>query len=103
MPASSRGSLGGRVAALACGTALAAASLAAQERFRAGIDVVSMNVTVMESSRYVTDLEATDFEVYEDGVKQDVSFFSKLQQPIALSVLLDTSASMESKLETAQE
>jgi Ca-activated chloride channel family protein len=32
-----------------------------------------------------------------------VTFFSKVQQPIALAVLLDTSASMESKLETAQE
>ena len=32
-----------------------------------------------------------------------MSFFSKVQQPIALAVLLDTSASMESKLDTAQE
>src|SRR5687767_8466147 len=82
---------------------LGAASPAAQDRFRAGVDLVSLNVTVTEGTRFVTDLEEKDFEIYEDGVKQDVSFFSKLQQPIALAVLLDTSASMESKLETAQE
>jgi Ca-activated chloride channel family protein len=78
-------------------------ALRGQERFRAGVDLVSLNVTVTEASRYVTDLEATDFEIFEDGIKQDMSFFSRVQQPIALAVLLDTSASMETRLETAQE
>ena len=89
------------VTLLICAAVTAAVS--AQERFRAGVDLVSLNVTVTEASRLVTDLDAADFEVYEDGVRQEVTFFSKVQQPIALAVLLDTSASMESKLETAQE
>jgi Ca-activated chloride channel family protein len=75
----------------------------AQERFHGGVDLVSLNVTVSDGSHFVTGLDKEDFEVYEDGVKQDVSFFSKQQQPIALAVLLDTSASMENKLGTAQE
>jgi len=41
--------------------------------------------------------------VFEDGVKQDVTFFNKTNLPIALAVLLDTSASMDTKLPTAQE
>ena len=74
------------------------------QRFRAGVDVVSLNVTVTDpSARFVRDLTQTDFEVYEDGVKQDVNFFSRSQQPIALAILLDTSASMEDKLGLAQE
>jgi Ca-activated chloride channel homolog len=80
-----------------------AAGLAAQAPFRAGVDLVSLNVTVMESTHYVTDLEQKDFNVFEDGVKQDVTFFNKTNLPIALAVLLDTSASMDSKLPTAQE
>ena len=76
---------------------------AAQAPFRGGVDLVSLNVTVSDGQHYVTDLEETDFEVYEDGIKQQTTFFSKVQQPIALAVLLDTSASMEGKLETAQE
>ena len=52
---------------------------------------------------YVTDLEPENFSVFEDGVKQDVTFFNKTNLPIALSLLLDTSASMETKLPTAQE
>ena len=73
--------------------------------FRAGVDVVSLNVTVAEggTSRYLTDLQASDFSVYEDGVKQDVVLFSRTNLPIALALLLDTSASMENKLPVAQE
>jgi Ca-activated chloride channel family protein len=74
------------------------------QRFKAGIEVVSLNVTVTDpSGRFVRDLEQADFEVYEDGVKQDITYFSRIQQPIALAILLDTSASMEDKLALAQE
>jgi Ca-activated chloride channel homolog len=75
-----------------------------QPSFRTGVEVVSLNVTVTEGpSRYVTDLEAPNFSVFEDGVKQEVTFFTRAHLPIALSLLIDTSASMESRLETAQE
>ncbi|MFI5179292.1 MAG: VWA domain-containing protein [Vicinamibacterales bacterium] len=73
--------------------------------FRAGVDVVSLNVIVTDGStqHYVTDLATEDFSVFEDGVKQDVTFFNRTNLPIALALLLDTSASMENKLPTAQE
>ena len=72
--------------------------------FRLGVELVSLNVTVTDgSARYVTDLETDDFSVFEDGVKQEVTFFNKTNLPIALALLLDTSASMETKLQTAQE
>jgi Ca-activated chloride channel family protein len=78
-------------------------SPSAQGTFRAGVDVVSLNVTALDASNhYVTDLEEKDFSVFEDGVKQDLSFFTRKQQPIALSLLLDSSASMEDKLPTLQ-
>jgi Ca-activated chloride channel family protein len=71
--------------------------------FRAGVDVVSLNVTVTDgANRYVIDLEAPEFSVFEDGVQQEVTFFSRREQPIALSLLLDTSASMEQHLPTLQ-
>jgi Ca-activated chloride channel homolog len=74
--------------------------------FKAGVDLVSLNVTVADNasaSRYVTDLQQQDFQVYEDGVLQEVTFFNKTNLPIALGLLLDTSASMETKLPVAQE
>lgn len=74
------------------------------QSFRAGVELVSLAVTVTDSdNRYVSDLTANDFSVYEDGVKQDVTFFDHSNAPVALALLLDTSASMEEKLTTAQE
>ena len=71
--------------------------------FRTTVDIVSLNVTVMDGqNRYVTDLEQNEFSVFEDGVKQDLTFFTRRQQAIALSLLLDSSASMEDKLQTLQ-
>jgi Ca-activated chloride channel homolog len=72
--------------------------------FRAGVDVVSLNVTVTDGTgHYVTDLEDSDFSVYEDGIKQDITLFSRTNLPVALALLLDTSASMETRLPVAQE
>jgi Ca-activated chloride channel family protein len=68
------------------------------------VDIVSLTVTVTDpEGRYVTGLNAGDFAVYEDGVKQDIEFFNRSNLPVALSLLLDTSASMEDKIQTAQE
>ena len=75
-----------------------------QPAFRAGVDLVSLNVTVTDgTSKYVTSLDQDDFSVFEDGVKQDVTFFNKTNLPIALALMIDTSASMDTKLPTAQE
>ena len=95
----------GRVAAIAGAiVCLVSIGIAAQQgKFRAGVELVSLNVTVMEGTKYVTGLQQEDFEVYEDGAKQSLSFFSAVQQPIALAILLDTSNSMEEKIATAQE
>ena len=71
--------------------------------FRAGVDVVSLNVTVLDGAqRYVTDLDQSAFRVLEDGRRQELTFFSRRQHPVALSLLLDSSASMEQHLPTLQ-
>ena len=85
----------------ACGAAVAHAQ---GQRIRSGVELVSLNVTVTDgSNKYVTDLTEQDFDVYEDGAKQSLTFFSRTQQPIALALLLDTSASMDERMGIAQE
>lgn len=94
----------GVVAAVLLAVTAGAAAVAAQGPFRAGVELVSLNVTVTDpSARYVADLEIGDFSVFEDGVKQDLTFFTKKIQPVALSLLLDSSASMEEKMPVLQE
>ena len=75
-----------------------------QPAFKAGVEVVSLNVTVTDpAGHFVTNLPREAFSVYEDGVQQEVKFFNRSNLPVALSILLDTSASMEDKITTAQE
>jgi len=82
---------------------VAAALPLSAQIFRGGIDVVSLNITVTESDKLIPGLDQSLFAVYEDGVQQDISFFSRAAQPIGLSLLIDTSTSMETKLAVAQE
>lgn len=97
---------GSRPVVAALLAAALAATIAAQQqpgRIRTGVELVSLNVTVSDGARYVTGLKQEDFDVFEDGTQQSISFFSNIQQPSALAILLDTSNSMEEKLQTAQE
>jgi Ca-activated chloride channel family protein len=98
------------VAALTCISVSAPAadrqgsSTAPQRPFRAGVDVVTLNVTVADASRrYVTDLGQGDFQVVEDGRPQQITYFRKTGVSLALALLIDTSASMEQSLPIAQE
>jgi Ca-activated chloride channel family protein len=88
---------------VACATALAG-TVAARQVFKSGTDLVLLNVTVTDSAGHlVTGLTQENFQVYEDGVLQTVTNFSKDPLPIALSILLDSSTSMDRKLPVAQE
>jgi VWFA-related protein len=73
-------------------------------QFRVTVDLISLNVTVTDArNRFVTDLLQKDFSVYEDGVSQEVSVFSREDLPIRMMLLLDTSASMDEKMQFAQD
>lgn len=90
--------------AVALGVATAVAQQPDQPAFRTGVDLVSLNVTVTDGDdRYVTNIDAEGFQIYEDGALQEVTFFTPTQLPIALALLMDTSASMTEKMSTAQE
>jgi len=71
--------------------------------FRSGIELVSLDVTVTDGAgRYVTDLNQADFSVFEDGVKQDIAFFTRTSLPLSLSLLVDSSTSMDEKMDTVR-
>jgi Ca-activated chloride channel family protein len=94
----------GRAAATAaCALSVATLAAAPQQVFRGGTDVVLLNVTVTDhADHFVGGLDQSAFHVFEDGVLQPIKVFSREPQPIALSVLLDTSTSMEPRIGIAQ-
>jgi len=63
--------------------------------FRSGIDLVQMSATVVdEDGRLVGDLRREDFEVFENGVRQTVTHFTRDRVPLSVGVVLDVSQSM---------
>jgi Ca-activated chloride channel homolog len=71
--------------------------------FQSRVDQVNLHVTVTDpSNRFVRDLPREAFEVLEDGVPQRLALFTEERLPISLSVLLDTSNSMQDKIADAQ-
>jgi Ca-activated chloride channel homolog len=87
--------LGGMIAAVA------AAGVAAQQgRFKGRIDLVNVPVMVFDrQGNFISNLSANDFEVLENGQKQNVSVFVRGDSDrdalnLRLGLLLDTSGSM---------
>jgi Ca-activated chloride channel family protein len=66
-----------------------------QRLFQSGIEVTSITATVTDrEGRLVTGLARDAFEVYEDGVPQTITQFTRERVPVGVGVLLDGSDSM---------
>ena len=89
---------------VAAGAVFGAPIVARQALFHGGTDVVLLSVTVVDGQNHlVPGLSQSDFQIFEDNAPQEISNFARDPQPVALSILLDSSTSMELKLPIAQE
>lgn len=72
--------------------------------FQAGVEVIRLSLSVTDGhNRLITGLSASDFTVFEDGIRQEIAFFRADPLPLSVALLVDCSASMEEKLPVAQE
>ncbi len=66
-----------------------------EQVFRSGLKAVAVYVTVSDAQgRLVPNLTKDDFEVYDNGKKQEITLFDSGVQPITLVMMLDRSGSM---------
>ena len=90
----------GAVTAAAVATVLPA-GVSAQQRVRQAVifDMVRLSAVVTDSEgRYVSGLDTADFQVFEDGVEQQIQIFNAPDSPITFAVLVDGSISIASRL-----
>jgi Ca-activated chloride channel family protein len=77
---------------------------AQQPTFKSVTELVSLSVSVVgQDARPVSGLEAEQFQVFEDGVLQQVKFFAPGEMPLDVIILLDTSASMTGSMGLIQQ
>jgi Ca-activated chloride channel family protein len=64
-------------------------------------DLVVLDVSVVDQTNNpVFDLRKEDFVVFEDKIQQSIETVSRAEVPISLGLVIDTSGSMRSKLQT---
>lgn len=62
-------------------------------------NLVTVPVSVVDrDGRYISDLQKEDFQIAEDGVEQEIAYFSTVEKPFTVVLMIDTSASTWSKL-----
>jgi Ca-activated chloride channel family protein len=104
-----------RAVVVATVIALPAWAPAQPGRFRSGIELVTVGVTVLDKEgRIVRDLTAEDFEVYDEGMRQQIAYFSRGDsyavgseeasgiQRLRLGLLFDTSGSMDQDIQLSR-
>ena len=63
--------------------------------FRSRVDIVQVTVSVTDGNgRLITGLTQDDFQIFEDGVEQQITQFTDKRVPVSLGMLLDASDSM---------
>ena len=66
--------------------------------------LVTLPVSVTDrNGRYVPNLTKSDFRLWEDGVEQQVAFFTSVDKPFSVVLVLDTSGSTRFKIEEIQD
>lgn len=76
-----------------------------QATIRVEVDVVSLLVTVKDrKGRLVNTLNKGDFEIFEDGKKQDIRYFAReTALPLTIGLLIDTSISQGNLIQAERE
>ena len=81
------------VCCVAVGAALCAQGATAP--FRSRVDIVQVTVSVTDANgRLITGLTQGDFQIFEDGIEQQITQFTDQRVPVSLGMLLDASDSM---------
>jgi len=70
-------------------------------------DVIRINTTLVNSpvlvigrdGKFVPNLKREDFQIFEDGVPQEIAYFAPVEKPFTVAILIDTSRSTLFSLE----
>jgi Ca-activated chloride channel homolog len=66
-------------------------------------DLVTLPVSVLDrNGRFISGLQQTDFQIFEDGQQQQIEYFANIESPFTVILLIDVSPSTEFKIDEIQ-
>jgi len=75
-----------------------------EDRIVLNTELVLLDVTVVDQNNMpVFNLKKEDFSVFEDRIKQTIESVSREEVPVSFGLVIDTSGSMRSKLQTVSD
>ena len=77
-----------------------AAEIDETDVIRVNTSLITVPAQVMDrNGRYIANLRQEDFQIYENGIAQDVSYFGSVEQPYTVALMLDVSGSTQTQLQ----
>jgi Ca-activated chloride channel family protein len=75
------------------------------DRIKFKTEIVSLNVSVVDrEGRSLSALTKADFQIFDDGVRQEISYFGRSDAPASIGIVFDVSGSMtQSRMAQARE
>jgi Ca-activated chloride channel family protein len=71
---------------------------------RVDTTLVSIPVSVMDrDGKFIPNLRKEDFQIWEDGIEQQVAYFASTEKPFTLALVIDTSGSTKNRLQEIQD
>lgn len=74
------------------------------EEIRVETNLVTMPVSVLDrNGRFVSGLQKSDFQIFENGIPQKVEYFQTVEQPFTVVLLIDVSPSTQFRIDEIQD
>lgn len=74
------------------------------EVIKVDTELVNLNVRVIDrNNRPINNIQQKEFKIYEDGLVQQIDFFSKAEVPTNYGIVIDNSGSMRQQLDKVVE
>src|SRR5215510_6741069 len=65
--------------------------------------VTSPVLVIGRSGKFVPSLKQLDFQIFDDGVQQEIAYFAPVETPVTIVLLIDTSRSTSFSLSEIQD
>ena len=67
-------------------------------------NLVTMPVSVLDrNGRFISGLQQRDFQIFENGIEQEIGFFARVETPFTVILMLDVSPSTQYKINEIQD